>query len=255
MTLEEQVGALLLRHEMTLATAESCTGGLLGHRLTNVAGSSAYYVGGVVAYSYEAKERLLGVEHETLAAHGAVSEETAREMARGARERLHASLAVAITGIAGPGGGMPNKPVGLVYVALAAPEGDLCEEHIWQGNRASNKRQSADAALRLLISFLQRRNSVEAGPRAVVELVREPVGVDIHLRRDGTAIPLGFVWRARHYRIESWGRESEVAGDGRTWHCYLVQTPGGETWELCRDKETAQWHLLRHWATRDHLGS
>jgi len=252
MTLEEQAGALLLRQERTLATAESCTGGLLGHRLTNVAGSSAYYLGGVVAYSYEAKERLLGVQHETLAAHGAVSEETAREMARGARDRLHASIGVSVTGIAGPGGGMPNKPVGLVYIALAAPEAEICEEHTWQGDRLSNKRQSAEAALRMLISFLRKQDAAEPSLKPSIEFVREPVGVDIHLRRDGTAIPLGFVWRSRHYRIESWGRESVSAGDDHTWHCYLVQTAGGETWELCRDKETAQWHLLRHWAARAH---
>lgn len=251
MTLEEQVGALLLEQELTLATAESCTGGLVGHRLTNVVGSSAYYVGGVVAYSYEAKERLLGVRHETLAAHGAVSEETAREMARGARERLHASIAVAVTGIAGPGGGMPNKPVGLVYVALAAPEAEMCEEHTWQGDRLSNKRRSAEAALRLVISFLRKGGGAEVGAKPAIELMREPVGVDIHLRRDGTAIPLGFVWRSKHYRIESWGRERVEAGEAYTWHCYLVQTAGGETWEVCQDKKTAQWYLLRHWAVRD----
>jgi len=250
MTLEEQVGALLLKQDLTLATAESCTGGLLGHRLTNVAGSSAYYLGGVVAYSYEAKERLLGVQHETLAAHGAVSEETAREMARGARDRLHASIAVAITGIAGPGGGMPNKPVGLVHIALAAPGAEICEEHTWQGDRVANKQRSAEAALRMLVSFLKVQAAVEPNLRPALEFVREPVGVDIHLRRDGTAIPLGFVWRSRHYRIESWGRESVEARDGHTWHCYLVQTAGAETWELCQDTETAQWHLVRHWAAR-----
>jgi nicotinamide-nucleotide amidase len=250
MTLEERVGALLLEQDLTLATAESCTGGLLGHLLTNVPGSSAYYVGGVIAYSYEAKERLLGVQHETLAAHGAVSEETAREMARGARDRLHAGVAVALTGIAGPGGGMPSKPVGLVYIALAAPEAEICEHHVWQGDRVANKKKSAEAALRLLLSFLTSETAAEPSLKPAVEFLREPVGVDIHLRRDGTAIPLGFAWRSRHYRIESWGRESAEVRDGHTWHCYLVQTAGAETWELCQDTETAQWHLVRHWAAK-----
>jgi nicotinamide-nucleotide amidase len=250
MRLEEKVGALLLGQSLTLATAESCTGGLLGHRLTNVPGSSAYYLGGVVAYSYEAKERLLGVRHETLVAHGAVSEETAREMARGARDRLQADVAVALTGIAGPGGGMPNKPVGLVHIALAAAEVEIDERHVWQGTRLANKRQSAEAALEMLLSFLMGRETVRPRVRPAIEFLDEPVGVDLHLRRDGTAIPLGFVWRSRPYRIESWGREREEERDGCTLHCYLVQTAGLETWELCQDKETAQWHLVRHWAAR-----
>jgi nicotinamide-nucleotide amidase len=250
MTLEEKVGALLLERGLTLATAESCTGGLLGHRLTNIPGSSAYYLGGVVAYSYEAKESLLGVKHETLVAQGAVSEETAREMARGARDRLRADVAVALTGIAGPGGGMPNKPVGLVYLALSAAETEICKQYVWQGDRLANKQQSADAALGMLFSFLKGQAAVEPGVRPAVEFLNEPVGVDLHLRRDGTAIPLGFAWRSRHFRIESWGRESVEDRDGHTWHCYLVQTAGLETWELCQDTETAQWHLVRHWAAR-----
>ncbi len=119
-TMEEVVGELLRRAGKTLATAESCTGGLIGNRITNVAGSSDYYVGGVVAYSNQLKQDLLGVSRSTLAMFGAVSEETACEMALGVRRATGADIGLATTGIAGPGGGTAEKPVGTVAVALAA---------------------------------------------------------------------------------------------------------------------------------------
>lgn len=152
---EEEIGALLVTRGLTLVTAESCTGGLVAHRITDVPGSSAYFLGGFVAYANEAKEEILGVRHETLLAHGAVSEETALEMARGARLRLGADLGISTTGIAGPAGGTPDKPVGLVYVGLSAPGVELCQWYVWQGDRLANKEQSAEAALRLLLSYLQ----------------------------------------------------------------------------------------------------
>jgi PncC family amidohydrolase len=158
--LEARVGHTLLQHNLTLALAESCTGGLIGHRITNVAGSSAYFVGGVVSYSYDAKEHLLGVSHSTLYDFGAVSEPTAREMARGVRRALGADIGLAVTGIAGPGGGMPGKPVGLTWVALSARDADQAREFIWTGDRAENKAQSAEAALALLHDYLQ---SLSAG--------------------------------------------------------------------------------------------
>lgn len=157
MAIEKEIRDLLLARDLTFATAESSTGGLVAHRITNVSGSSAYYLGGVVAYANEAKELLLGVCRETLLAHGAVSEETAREMARGARLRMGADIAVSVTGIAGPTGGTLDKPVGLVYVALSAPDAELCQRHCWQGDRLANKEQSADAALRLVLSYLRER--------------------------------------------------------------------------------------------------
>jgi PncC family amidohydrolase len=128
---------------------------LVAHRITNVAGSSAYFVGGLVTYANEAKEALLGVRHETILRHGAVSEQTAREMATGARLRLGADVAVAVTGIAGPTGGTPEKPVGLVYIALSAPDAERCQRHIWGGDRLANKEQSAESALDLLLAYLQ----------------------------------------------------------------------------------------------------
>ena len=156
-TLEEIVGWLLTEQGLTIAVAESCTGGLIAHQLTNVPGSSAYFVGGVVAYSNEVKERVLGVSHETLSAHGAVSEECAREMARGARRLLGTDVAIAATGIAGPTGGTPEKPVGLAYVALAAPDLERCERHLFEGRRLRNKRQTSEAALEMLRRYLEAR--------------------------------------------------------------------------------------------------
>jgi PncC family amidohydrolase len=151
---EVQAGELLTRSGMTLAVAESCTGGLIGHRLTNVAGSSAYFLGGIIAYAYEAKEWLLEVRYTTLYEHGAVSEETAIEMARGARRALRADIGLSVTGIAGPGGGLPGKPVGLTWIAISTREGDSAESHVWEGDREQNKTLSAEAALQFLIKRL-----------------------------------------------------------------------------------------------------
>lgn len=153
-TLAVRVGQRLRERGLTLATAESCTGGLIGHRITEVAGSSDYYVGSIVAYSNEIKARLLHVSRDTLAEHGAVSRATALEMARGARAALSVDLALSVTGIAGPGGGTFEKPVGLVYVGLAAPDGEWVERHVWSGARHANKALSAEAALDLLMRYL-----------------------------------------------------------------------------------------------------
>ncbi len=148
------VHELLLAQKQTLAIAESCTGGLVTLRLTNLAGSSAYLIAAVVAYAYEAKVAMLGVSWDTLNHHGAVSPETASEMARGVRERFNSTIGVAVTGIAGPGGGMPGKPVGLTYIALATETQIIVEKHLWNDNRLANKSHSADAALNLLKRFL-----------------------------------------------------------------------------------------------------
>jgi nicotinamide-nucleotide amidase len=139
---------------LSLATAESCTGGLIGHILTEHPGSSAYYVGGVVSYSDAVKESELGVSHVTLQAHGAVSAQVAAAMAEGARRRFRTDLAIAVTGIAGPDGGSDAKPVGLAYVAVAGVAGAEVRRHQWHGDRAANKIRSAEAVLGLLLERL-----------------------------------------------------------------------------------------------------
>lgn len=154
-SLESQVGGALRGHGWTLATGESCTGGLVAHLITEVAGSSDYFVGGVVAYSNPIKEAVLGVSPETLERLGAVSEQTAREMARGARAALKADVGLSVTGIAGPGGGTAEKPTGLTFVAVATPAWEAAERHVWQGDRHQNKLDSAQAALALLLRALQ----------------------------------------------------------------------------------------------------
>jgi nicotinamide-nucleotide amidase len=153
--LSAKVGLLLSQRGLTLALAESCTGGLIAHHVTNVPGSSAYFLGGVVSYANSIKEEILGVPPATLEERGAVSEETASAMARGARELFRSDIAVSVTGIAGPTGGTESKPVGLVYIALDAAGFHTCEEHIWPGaSRIDTKRRSAQASLQLLVRYL-----------------------------------------------------------------------------------------------------
>jgi PncC family amidohydrolase len=151
----ETVGQLLRARGQTLATAESCTGGLIGDVLTDTPGSSDYFLGGVIAYADSVKQGVLGVRPGTLSVLGAVSEETAMQMARGARRLCNADYAVSVTGIAGPTGGTRHKPVGLVYIALIGPDVEHCERHVWSGDRLANKRDSARRALQMLIEHLE----------------------------------------------------------------------------------------------------
>lgn len=156
--LSRRVGALLRKKGLTLALAESCTGGLVSDSITDTPGSSDYFLGGIVAYSNAAKEQLLGVRAETLAAYGAVSAACAAEMAQGARRAFGAHLAVSITGIAGPGGGTPAKPVGLAFLHLSAPDAEVGRQLQGGNDRRSNKVASAGAALQLLIWYLEQQD-------------------------------------------------------------------------------------------------
>jgi PncC family amidohydrolase len=153
--LARQLGERCLALGRRVATVESCTGGLIGHLITEVPGSSAWFVGGFVTYADELKREAVGVPHDVLAAHGAVSAQVAMAMAGGGRARTGADLAVSVTGIAGPDGGTASKPVGLTYVAVADAHGVAVKRHVWTGDRSENKRRSATAALELLIERVE----------------------------------------------------------------------------------------------------
>ena len=152
--LEIQVGNILRERKLKLALAESCTGGLVGSRITDISGSSEYFLGGVVAYAYEAKVALLGVSWDTLNSKGAVSHETVLEMARGARKALDADIAVSISGIAGPGGATLDKPVGTTWIGLVTADGEWTKLFQFSGNREQNKASAAEAALQILLDYL-----------------------------------------------------------------------------------------------------
>ena len=153
--LELKIARLLRDRGLKLSLAESCTGGLVGDRITNLAGSSEYFWGSVVAYAYEAKVALLNVSWDTLNSCGAVSSETVLEMARGARKALGTDIAVSISGIAGPGGGTQEKPVGTTWVGLVASDGEWARQFHFSGDRLQNKGYAADAALQMLLDYLQ----------------------------------------------------------------------------------------------------
>lgn len=150
----QQIAAALGARKQTLATAESCTGGLLGGALTRLPGSSAWYLGGIVAYANTLKIRLLDVPEALLEARGAVSPETAQAMAAGARQRTGADYVLAITGLAGPDGGTKEKPVGLVFIALAGPAGIQVFEHRFSGSRSEIRAVTVESALRHLLANL-----------------------------------------------------------------------------------------------------
>ena len=151
------IGKLLRARGLKLVAAESCTGGLIGSRVTDVAGSSEYFLGSIVAYAYDVKVSLLGVSWDTLNTYGAVSHETVLEMARGVRKRLQGDIAIAVSGIAGPGGGTPEKPVGTTCVGLVAPDREWAKTFRFSGDREENKSASATAVLQILLDYLEGR--------------------------------------------------------------------------------------------------
>jgi|YNPNPStandDraft_1061719.scaffolds.fasta_scaffold04226_7 PncC family amidohydrolase len=256
--LEVKVGALLRARGLTLALAESCTGGLIGNLITDVPGSSAYFLGSAVTYAYRAKEVVLGVRHETLARYGAVSAETAREMAQGARRLFGADIAVAVTGIAGPTGGLPDKPVGLVYLHLSADDAEIGERHIWDADRLGNKRRSAEAALALILRYLgqpieqhDHAGTARGGKMTLPEFVGEPILVQARFLPDGQVQPTAFIWRGRTRYIAEIGRQWQEEADGISWRCYLVHTPTAETFELRLAPGEGRWMLMRAWPRPD----
>ena len=153
-SLEQEVGKLLRQKGLTLGLVESATGGLLSHLITNVPGSSDYYKGSLTAYSNQLKISLVGVKENTISKYGAVSPQIAEEMAQGGRRILGADICLADTGIAGPGGATPGKPVGLFYIGLSHKDGTYSQKHNFQGNREQNKISAALAALSWLKEYL-----------------------------------------------------------------------------------------------------
>ena len=158
--IEKEIMDEFKKRGLSVSTAESCTGGLVSHRITNVSGSSDYYKGGVIAYANEVKEKVLHVAEKTLEEKGAVSAECALEMAEGVRKLLDTDIGIAITGIAGPTGGTPDKPVGLVYIALATKGYVYHEKYIFHGDRGENKHEAADAALEIIKMHVQQGEKV-----------------------------------------------------------------------------------------------
>lgn len=239
--IEVQVGELLRQRQFKLGTAESCTGGLIGHLITNVPGSSDYYLGGTQVYSNQIKHKLLGVRSETLEKFGAVSEETVVEMACGVREILDADIGLAVSGIAGPGGGTVDKPVGLVWIGLAAPEFIGAWENHWEGSRVQIKESAADRALDLLCSFLQdykiqkgdQKKDNDSGSS------RKPVEVWVDIDQDGNMIPTDFSLGGVKYRIDSIGRQW-VRGKRRH---FLVMVPIDKVYELIYEPQGGRWFI------------
>jgi nicotinamide-nucleotide amidase len=150
----EKIAKLMKKHKLMLAIAESCTGGLICHTVTNIAGSSAFFEMGIVSYSNTAKMNLLNVQRKTLQRYGAVSSQTAEEMAQGIRTKAGVDIGLSTTGIAGPGGGTAEKPVGLVYIALSHTKGTTAYKYIFTGNRWENKERTCQKALELLSNHL-----------------------------------------------------------------------------------------------------
>ncbi|MBE0517676.1 MAG: CinA family protein [Thermoplasmata archaeon] len=152
--LAEELGQVLRSKGLTLSTAESCTGGKMGDMITAVPGSSDYYLGGVISYSDDAKASILSVDSELIVSKGAVSDEVAVQMARGCMERFSSNVAISTTGIAGPTGGTPTKPVGLVFICVCSDKASVCTRNLFLGDREDVRVQSTEAALRMTLEFV-----------------------------------------------------------------------------------------------------
>jgi PncC family amidohydrolase len=239
------VGQQLTKLELSLALAESCTGGLLSSILTDIPGSSRYVRGGVIAYSNFAKTHLLAIPPEMLEANGAVSAPVARTMAQTIRQHLQTNIGLAVTGITGPGGGTPEKPVGLVYLHLIAEDADQGAMHIWQHDREGNKRANVAAALHLLQRYVEKLANAPH-PAAQKTAPSAPLLVEATWR--------GGTWRPQAAWLH--GRRQTIIGVGRQqrnaqgqWRL-MVEFSNGDRAELQVDVASGVWQLLRHWPAR-----
>lgn len=248
-SLSKRVGQMLRERSLSVATAESCTGGGLAARIVAVSGSSDYFVGGIVAYANEAKTGVLGVTEATLREVGAVSWQTAVQMAQGARRLFGTDLSLSTTGIAGPTGGTPAKPVGTVYIALAIDGYSWWQHHVWAGTRAENIQQSELAALTLLARYLECDGplsdwaiQVGADGKRVDTLL--PLDVKLSAGPDDRLRPSALEWRGHWITISSWGRTWVDEQGGKH---FLVMSRSHGTFELLQDHETGSWWLKRAW--------
>jgi PncC family amidohydrolase len=240
-SIEISIGELLRSRALRLATAESCTGGLIGHRLTDIPGSSDYFLGGVIAYANAVKIKALGVNAQTLEEHGAVSRETVLEMASGVRQALASDIGLAVSGIAGPGGGTTEKPVGLVWIGLSAPLVEVARRCMFTGERLSVKEQAAQAAIEMLQDYLQ-GNLAEPGEnleRAASGDQEKGVPVEVRVRSNvqGQALPVSLALDGVSYYVESTGRRWQ---DGEGEHI-LVMIKGGKVFELVHASPGGTW--------------
>lgn len=220
--LAEQLTAL----GWTLALAESCTGGLISHRVTNVAGVSEVYLGGVVAYSNAAKQHLLGVTQDTLERFGAVSEQTVKEMAQGVKQRFKTQTAIAVSGIAGPGGGSPQKPLGTVWIGLAILDQAHTYPYRFFGNREQIKQQSAEAALWLLAERLAQHGNSPALQRRL--RASQPIAVDFSGSNPASLRIRAIYWQDKWITIESIGRRWQDASGSH----FLTLSYGGTVYQV-----------------------
>ncbi|MEA3439113.1 MAG: CinA family protein [Chloroflexota bacterium] len=231
-SIEFQIGEILRQKSLLLAVAESCTGGLLSHRITNVPGSSDYFVAGITPYANQAKISLLGVRNETLEKYGAVSEETVIEMARGIRLSLSVNIAVSVSGIAGPGGGTPEKPVGTTWIGISTANFEKAWCNFCEGTRAEIKEQTAQQALELLLDQLKKydeyhHNSIE------------PLEVSARFDYQGDIKPLHFSWKDKTYPIVSTGRSWQ----DETGHHFLVMVPDDRIFEIIFAGSDSCWYI------------
>jgi PncC family amidohydrolase len=238
-TLARQSGEVLKQRHLTLAVAESCTGGLLATHITNVPGSSAYFKGAVIAYADEVKLQLLGVSAAVLSQHGVVSREAALSMASGARALFSVDLALASTGFAGPTGGTPQSPLGRVYVALAAAGTQVCRECQWDGDRWENREWSARVALEMLLQHL---SAYPAEPEQPSSQRGVPVSLDARFDERGRLTPRAFEWRGRWVQVGSVGRVQEVSRGGVFARHYLVSTPGETLFDIAHEPISGRWY-------------
>jgi PncC family amidohydrolase len=227
---QTKLGKLLNQLGLTLAVAESCTGGLVGHLITNIPGSSAYFKGGIIAYAYESKIRVLGVNHETLERFGAVSQETVLEMAQGVRQLFQTDIGLSVSGIAGPDGGIPEKPVGLTWIGLWAEDFQQAESFHWQGDRLQVKEQSANQVLKMVNTYLRSQDRLKKA---------ETIQVICRFDPQGRMYPLSFTCKGSHYSINSVGRQWD---DSAGKHI-LVMDQTDQVHELLYNVHSGKWLL------------